>query len=341
MIVYVYTFNPLTLFTYKKSEHSRHAFCKVAPMFTCCTKLYLQLFPIIFLQTVLPRRADPTELKAIFEKVGVYVCIFLFSLLCLPLIKEAFHSSFDLYLFLLDQILKLSGCPCVLCLFFSLQYASIKKNDECFMSPQDFVSRFLHAHTDIRLSDEATKLLAGVVDQKKDGLVFLCFSLNARWSHVQQKLMCYNTKFIRQSLHLRGYIFGITAVVRRTMLDTKSDRRRANIFFNKMLKIEDQHEDWHHYCIKISVAKVADPTVKLLCWFSWSYKFISSLLSSQLLSSMLMKDSSRAIGTCIMYPFDLVLLPFQCYFAFYKQTYNWILWCKKFTERCSYLNYIA
>ncbi|XP_049890989.1 electrogenic aspartate/glutamate antiporter SLC25A13, mitochondrial isoform X1 [Epinephelus moara] len=69
-------------------------------------------------KTVLPRRADPTELKAIFEK-----------------------------------------------------YASVKKNDESFMSPQDFVSRFLHAHTDIRLSDEATKLLAGVVDQKKDGLI--------------------------------------------------------------------------------------------------------------------------------------------------------------------------
>uniref|UniRef100_A0A671VWU9 Solute carrier family 25 member 13 n=1 Tax=Sparus aurata TaxID=8175 RepID=A0A671VWU9_SPAAU len=73
---------------------------------------------LIVLQAVLPRRADPAELKAIFEK-----------------------------------------------------YASVKKNDECFMSPQDFVSRFLHAHTDIRLSDEATKLLAGVVDQKKDGLI--------------------------------------------------------------------------------------------------------------------------------------------------------------------------
>ncbi|KAJ4928575.1 hypothetical protein JOQ06_016366, partial [Pogonophryne albipinna] len=67
---------------------------------------------------VLPRRADPTELKAIFEK-----------------------------------------------------YANVKKNEESFMSPQDFVSRFLHAHTDIRLSDEAAKLLAGVVDQKKDGLI--------------------------------------------------------------------------------------------------------------------------------------------------------------------------
>lgn len=60
---------------------------------------------------------------------------------------------------------------CLCPFFLSLQYASIKKNEEYFMSPQDFVSRFLHAHTDIWLSDEATKLLAGVVDQKKDGLV--------------------------------------------------------------------------------------------------------------------------------------------------------------------------
>ncbi|XP_005728968.1 calcium-binding mitochondrial carrier protein Aralar2 [Pundamilia nyererei] len=69
-------------------------------------------------KAVLPRRADPTELKAIFEK-----------------------------------------------------YASVKKNEEYFMSAQDFVSRFLHAHTDILLTNEATNLLAGVVDQKKDGLI--------------------------------------------------------------------------------------------------------------------------------------------------------------------------
>uniref|UniRef100_A0A4W5LI80 Solute carrier family 25 member 13 n=1 Tax=Hucho hucho TaxID=62062 RepID=A0A4W5LI80_9TELE len=57
------------------------------------------------------------------------------------------------------------------CMRLSLQYASIQKNDEYYMSPEDFVTRFLHAHTDIRLSDEATSLLAGVVDQKKDGYV--------------------------------------------------------------------------------------------------------------------------------------------------------------------------
>ncbi|CAL8294259.1 unnamed protein product [Merluccius merluccius] len=52
-----------------------------------------------------------------------------------------------------------------------LVYASIKKNDDLFMCPEDFVTQFLHAHTDIRLSQGATTLLAGVVDQKKDGLI--------------------------------------------------------------------------------------------------------------------------------------------------------------------------
>ncbi|XP_036411385.1 calcium-binding mitochondrial carrier protein Aralar2 [Megalops cyprinoides] len=60
-----------------------------------------------------------------------------------------------------------------------LKYASIQKNEEHFMSPEDFVSRFLHAHTDIKLSEEAVALLAGVVDQTKDGLIsfqeFLAF----------------------------------------------------------------------------------------------------------------------------------------------------------------------
>ncbi|KAJ3609802.1 hypothetical protein NHX12_024312 [Muraenolepis orangiensis] len=69
-------------------------------------------------KVVLPKRADPTELKAIFEK-----------------------------------------------------YASIQRNGERFMSAEDFVTRFLHGPSDTRLSEGATALLAGVVDQKKDGIV--------------------------------------------------------------------------------------------------------------------------------------------------------------------------
>ncbi|XP_056105639.1 electrogenic aspartate/glutamate antiporter SLC25A13, mitochondrial isoform X1 [Rhinichthys klamathensis goyatoka] len=60
-----------------------------------------------------------------------------------------------------------------------LKYASVEKNGEHHMSPEDFVSKFLHAQTDIRLSKEATVLLAGVLDQTKDGLIsfqeFLAF----------------------------------------------------------------------------------------------------------------------------------------------------------------------
>uniref|UniRef100_A0A672T377 Solute carrier family 25 member 13 n=1 Tax=Sinocyclocheilus grahami TaxID=75366 RepID=A0A672T377_SINGR len=59
------------------------------------------------------------------------------------------------------------------------EYASVEKNGEYYMSPEDFASRFLHAQTDIKLSKEATVLLAGVVDQTKDGLIsfqeFLAF----------------------------------------------------------------------------------------------------------------------------------------------------------------------
>uniref|UniRef100_A0A671R155 Solute carrier family 25 member 13 n=1 Tax=Sinocyclocheilus anshuiensis TaxID=1608454 RepID=A0A671R155_9TELE len=60
-----------------------------------------------------------------------------------------------------------------------LKYASVEKNGEHFMSPEDFVSKFLHTQTDIQLSKEATGLMAGVVDQTKDGLIsfkeFLAF----------------------------------------------------------------------------------------------------------------------------------------------------------------------
>ncbi|KAK7125048.1 hypothetical protein R3I94_019188 [Phoxinus phoxinus] len=60
-----------------------------------------------------------------------------------------------------------------------LKYASVEKNGEQYMSPDDFVSKFLHAQTDIRLSKEATVLLAGVLDQTKNGLIsfqeFLAF----------------------------------------------------------------------------------------------------------------------------------------------------------------------
>ncbi|KAG7456485.1 hypothetical protein JOB18_027539 [Solea senegalensis] len=53
------------------------------------------------------------------------------------------------------------------------EYASVKKNDTHAVSLQDFVGRLLLAHADIRLSDEAIKLLAGVVDQRKMGMIII------------------------------------------------------------------------------------------------------------------------------------------------------------------------
>lgn len=129
---------------------------------------------LIILQAVLPRRADPTELKAIFEKVGFDLYV-LFSFLSLPSFKEGFLPSFDLGFFSFFKWIS-KAQPCVFIFYKKkcsvLQYASVKKNEKYFMSAQDFVSRFLHAHTDILLTNEATNLLAGVVDQKKDGSVY-------------------------------------------------------------------------------------------------------------------------------------------------------------------------
>lgn len=53
-------------------------------------------YPPIVLQANLPRRAEPTQLKAIFEKVGFYF----YTLFRLPLFEEASHLSFNLCLFL-------------------------------------------------------------------------------------------------------------------------------------------------------------------------------------------------------------------------------------------------
>lgn len=60
-------------------------------------------------------------------------------------------------------------------IFFLLQYASVEKNGEYFMSPHDFVTRYLKIMEDGVHDPNSVKLLAGVVDQTKDGYVF-CFS---------------------------------------------------------------------------------------------------------------------------------------------------------------------
>ncbi|XP_029444788.1 calcium-binding mitochondrial carrier protein Aralar2 [Rhinatrema bivittatum] len=60
-----------------------------------------------------------------------------------------------------------------------LKYASVEKNGEHFMSPNDFVRRYLNLTGDREPNLKTLQLLAGVVDQTKDGLIsfqeFLAF----------------------------------------------------------------------------------------------------------------------------------------------------------------------
>ncbi|NXX90932.1 CMC2 protein, partial [Centropus bengalensis] len=51
------------------------------------------------------------------------------------------------------------------------QYASVEKNGEFFMSPSDFVTRYLKITGDGLPNARTVELLAGVVDQTKDGLI--------------------------------------------------------------------------------------------------------------------------------------------------------------------------
>ncbi|XP_064018912.1 electrogenic aspartate/glutamate antiporter SLC25A12, mitochondrial isoform X1 [Pogoniulus pusillus] len=60
-----------------------------------------------------------------------------------------------------------------------LQYASVEKDGEHYMTPEDFVQKYLGLHTDPRHNPKTVQLLAGVADQTKDGLIsyqeFLAF----------------------------------------------------------------------------------------------------------------------------------------------------------------------
>ncbi|KAF4019941.1 hypothetical protein G4228_011823 [Cervus hanglu yarkandensis] len=51
------------------------------------------------------------------------------------------------------------------------EYASIEKNGEFFMSPNDFVTRYLNIFGESQPNPKTVELLSGVVDQTKDGLI--------------------------------------------------------------------------------------------------------------------------------------------------------------------------
>lgn len=52
-----------------------------------------------------------------------------------------------------------------------LKYASIERNGEFFMSPNDFVTRYLNIFGENQPNPKTVELLGGVVDQTKDGLI--------------------------------------------------------------------------------------------------------------------------------------------------------------------------
>ncbi|XP_065607235.1 electrogenic aspartate/glutamate antiporter SLC25A12, mitochondrial isoform X1 [Cyrtonyx montezumae] len=60
-----------------------------------------------------------------------------------------------------------------------LQYASVEKDGEHYMTPEDFVQKYLGLYTDPCYNPRTVQLLAGVADQTKDGLIsfqeFLAF----------------------------------------------------------------------------------------------------------------------------------------------------------------------
>ncbi|XP_038653464.1 calcium-binding mitochondrial carrier protein Aralar2 isoform X2 [Scyliorhinus canicula] len=60
-----------------------------------------------------------------------------------------------------------------------LKYATVEKNGERYMSPDDFVRRFLNLRNGMESNPETVKLLAGAVNQSKTGLIsfqdFLAF----------------------------------------------------------------------------------------------------------------------------------------------------------------------
>ncbi|KAM4668186.1 electrogenic aspartate/glutamate antiporter SLC25A12, mitochondrial isoform 4-T13 [Amazona ochrocephala] len=60
-----------------------------------------------------------------------------------------------------------------------LKYASVEQDGEHYMTPEDFVQKYLGLHADPRYNPKTVQLLAGVADQTKDGLIsfqeFLAF----------------------------------------------------------------------------------------------------------------------------------------------------------------------
>lgn len=64
---------------------------------------------------------------------------------------------------------KLFYCNRIVFFFFAIQYATIEKAGERFMTPGDFVRSYLGLYTDADFNPESVALLAAIVDTNKDG----------------------------------------------------------------------------------------------------------------------------------------------------------------------------
>lgn len=73
----------------------------------------------------------------------------------------------------LFQLGACNGCCWSLLLVSLSQYASVADKDgERFMTPSDFVQRYLGLHTQIHHNPKTVQLIAAVADTTKDGCVF-------------------------------------------------------------------------------------------------------------------------------------------------------------------------
>lgn len=166
-------------------HYYNNAWCKVGHcVHLACMKVVFRRCLLIVLQTVLLQRADPTELKATFQKVRLILTHVLLFSFVFASYQRSFSLTIRFTVVSLWSNSKAQHASLCLCVCFSppLQYAILGKNDSSFMLPEDLVSHFLHAHTDIQLSDEAANLLARVVDQNKEvGVLMFLFSYYVIW----------------------------------------------------------------------------------------------------------------------------------------------------------------
>lgn len=73
---------------------------------------------------------------------------------------------------MVDRTVVFVDVCCIICCCLSPQYASVSDKDgERFMTPQDFVQRYLGLHTQIHHNPKTVQLIAAVADTTKDGYV--------------------------------------------------------------------------------------------------------------------------------------------------------------------------